>query len=162
MINAFGITANQLHGCLCLYRITSVDFSFFCFRLTPVRDQKTIDYFLEAHEKVLQSGKFNYQDCKIKVNHRMNFEILREYLKDYKNNYLYDRLEFGFPIGYHRDETILKKGDRKKIWKHKNHKGAVEYPQAMLDYLEKEAENKSILGPFKNNPFKTNLKINLR
>ena len=114
---------------------------------------------MDAHEKVLNSGKFNYQGCKIRVNHRVNFEFLREALKDYKDNDLCDLLEFGFPIGYVGNDAILEQGDKKKLWKHKNHTGATEYPESMLEYLEKEAENKSILGPFKSNPFKTKIKI---
>ena len=55
--------------------------------------------------------------------------------------------------------VFQKKGDRKNLWKHRNHTGATEYPDSMLEYLEKEAENKSILGPFKCNPFKTPIKI---
>ena len=111
----------------------------------------TIEYFLEAHEKVIQSGKFNFEGCKIKMNHRMNFESLRDQLKDYKDAQLFDLLEIGFPIGYLGQGEILQNVNSKEIWKFKNHKGADEYPHAMLEYLEKEAINKSILGPFKSN-----------
>ena len=52
-----------------------------------------------------------------------------------------------------------KRETEKNLWKHRNHTGATEYPDSMLEYLEKEAENKSILGPFKCNPFKTPIKI---
>ena len=83
----------------------------------------------------------------------MNFEFLREALKDNKDIDLCDLLEFGFPIGYVGNDTILEQGDKKNLWKHKNHTGATEYPESMLEYLEKEAENKSFLGPFKSNPF---------
>ena len=41
----------------------------------------------------------------------------------------------------------------------KHHTGATEYPESMLEYLEKEAENKPALGPFKSNPFKIKIKI---
>ena len=68
-------------------------------------------------------------------------------------------MEFGFLISYLGNDNILEKGDRKNLWKHRNHTGATEYPDSLLEYLEKEAENKSILGPFKCNPFKTPIKI---
>ena len=35
----------------------------------------------------------------------------------------------------------------------------MEFPNAMVEYLEKEASNKAILGPFNSNPFKEGLKI---
>ena len=119
----------------------------------------TIEYFLNAHEKVVESGKFNFEGCKIKVNDRMNFEFLRDQLKDYKDTKLCDLLEFGFPIGYLGQGEILNKVQTKEIWKFRNHKGAEEFPDAMLEYLEKEASNKAIIGPFKSNPFKEGLKI---
>ena len=89
----------------------------------------------------------------------MNFEFLRDQLKDYKDAQLCDLLEIGFPIGYLGQGEILQNVNSKEIWKFKNHKGADDYPHAMFEYLEKEAINKSILGPFKLNPFKEGLKI---
>ena len=65
-------------------------------------------------------------------------------MKDYKDNDLCDLLEFGFPIGYMGNDAIWNREILRKIWKHKNHTGATEYVQSMLEYLEKEAENKSI------------------
>ena len=48
---------------------------------------------------------------------------------------------------------------KKNIWKLKNHKGAEDFPDSMLSYLEKESRYKAILGPFKNNPFGSGIKI---
>lgn len=121
--------------------------------------QTTIEFFLDAHEKVVQSGKFNFEGCKIKVNYRMNFKSLRFLLNDYKDEQLCDLLEFGFPIGYLGDESILKECKRKELWKFKNHTGAEEHSDSMVDYLSKESENNAIIGPFKDNPFNKGMKI---
>lgn len=80
-------------------------------------------------------------------------------LTDFKDQELCDFLEFGFPIGFTGGEQVLKQVDKKDLWKYKNHKSAVEFASEMLSYLEKESKNKAILGPFRDNPFKSGLKI---
>ena len=56
-------------------------------------------------------------------------------LFDYKDYRICDFLEFGFPLGYLGDETLLKNVEKKNLWKFKNHKGAEEFPVDMLSYL---------------------------
>ena len=41
----------------------------------------------------------------------------------------------------------------------KNHKGAEEFASNMITYLQKESFNKAIIGPFKENPFRSGIKI---
>ena len=82
----------------------------------------------------------------------MNFEFLRKFVWVYKDVKLCDLLEIGFPISYFGNDTILEKGDRKNLWKLRIHTGATEYPFSILEYLEKEEEKKSIIGPFNCNP----------
>ena len=53
----------------------------------------------------------------------------------------------------------MKSVDKKDIWKYKNHKGAEEYPNEMLEYLNKESKNATIIGPFKESPFTSGIKI---
>ena len=57
------------------------------------------------------------------------------------------------------DQNIYNQLKKKDIWKYKNHKGAEEYPNEMSAYLEKESKNAAIIGPFKENPFTTGIKI---
>ena len=45
------------------------------------------------------------------------------------------------------------------MWKYKNHRGAIEFPEDMIKYLHKESDHKAILGPFKANPFSDNIVI---
>ena len=49
--------------------------------------------------------------------------------------------------------------DKKDIWKYKNHIGAEENPNEMLEYLKKESKNAAIIGPFKECPFTSGIKI---
>ena len=57
------------------------------------------------------------------------------------------------------DKILLHNIEKKDLWKYKNHKGAEEFPDSMLSYLEKESRHKAILGPFKSNPFSSGIKI---
>ena len=118
-----------------------------------------VEFLLDVHNKVRLSGKYNFEGCRIRINYRMNIEFLRSMLSDYKDKQICEFLEFGFPIGYKSENSVLKDCQTKDTWKFRNHKGTVEFPTEMTSYLEKESENISILGPFKNNPFETGIKI---
>ena len=85
---------------------------------------------------------------------------MRSLLLDYKDFQIWNLLEFGFPIGSEGERSeILQNIEKKDIWKFKKHKGAEEYPDEMLAYLEKESKNAAIVGPFKTNPFTSGIKI---
>ena len=62
-------------------------------------------------------------------------------------------------LGYLGNESLLDYIEKKNIWKFKNHKGAEDFPDSMLSLLGKESRYKAILGPFKNNPFSSGMKI---
>ena len=108
---------------------------------------------------MLKSGKFNFEKCRIPINNRLNIDYIRNCLEDYKDKQICDFLEFGFPIGFNGDNTLLKAFDSTKIWQFKNHTGAHEHPEEMQKYLQKEIINKAIIGPFKTCPFQSGIKI---
>ena len=112
---------------------------------------------VEWHKKVRDSGKYNFEGCKIRVNYKINTDYMRQMLRDYKDIRVCDLLEFGFPLGFKGDENLLPSHDQ--IWKYRNHKGATDFAEHMIAYLEKENRNQAVLGPFKSNPFPNNLFI---
>ena len=112
---------------------------------------------VEWHKKVRDSGKYNVEGCKIRVNYKINTDYMRQMLRDYKDIRVCDLLEFGFPLGFKGDENLLPSHDQ--IWKYRNHKGATDFAEHMIAYLEKENRNQAVLGPFKSNPFPNNLVI---
>ena len=118
-----------------------------------------IQYFLHAHEEVIKSGKFNYEECRIPTNTRMNLPFLRSWLTDYNDKRICEFLEYGFTLGANDFGSVLKDTNKKKLWKFKNHKGAVDYPDEIVKYMEKEALTKAIVGPFKNNPLSSGIEI---
>ena len=109
---------------------------------------------------MVNSGLPNYLGCKIPINQRMNIQYMRSLLFDYKDRVVCDLLEYGFPIGFEGDRSqVLKSVHKKDVWKFKNRKGAEEYPSEMLAYLKKESQNAAIIGPFKENPFTSGIKL---
>ena len=54
---------------------------------------------------MLKSGKFNFEECRIPINNRLNIDYIGNCLEDYKDKQICDFLEFGFPIGYNGDNT---------------------------------------------------------
>ena len=112
---------------------------------------------IKIHEIVKNSGKFNFQSCRIRVNSKINTDFMRSMLSDYKDKLVCDLLEFGFPLNFKGDENDIPV--HSEIWKCKNHKGASDYPNEIIQYLQKESEQLAILGPFKTNPFSGKLII---
>lgn len=120
-------------------------------------DLSSIKSKIEIHTKVRRSGKYNFESCRIRVNEKINVDYMRRMLGDYKDKQVCDLLEFGFPIGFKGNESELK--TYKDLWKYKNHKGALEFPNDVNSYINKESRHGAILGPFKDNPFPQNLII---
>ena len=83
-----------------------------------------VEFLLDAHKKVKESGLYNFQGCRITMNKKLNLPYLRSNLSDYKDQQICDFLEFGFPLGYLGDESLLHNIEKKDLWKYKNHKGA--------------------------------------
>ena len=112
---------------------------------------------IRIHEKVKASAQYNFIGCKIPLNNRIDTEFMKTMLHDYNDKTVCELLKYGFPIGVveYNDklENIL------PVWKYYNHRGANEYPEAMLNYLLKEKSYNAVLGPFKSNPFSSKLKI---
>ena len=106
---------------------------------------------LKIHKMVLDSGKYNYEGCRLRVNENINVIFMRTMLANYNDLQVCDFLEFGFPLGFEGSLENLHSKDQ--IWKYKNHTGATEFPQHINSYIKKESQHGAILGPFKDNPF---------
>ena len=89
-------------------------------------------YFLHAHEEVIKSRKFNYEECRIPVNTRMNLPFLRSWLTDYNDKRICAFWEYGFPLGANDFGSVLEDTNKNELWKFKTHKGAVDYPDEIV------------------------------
>ena len=98
------------------------------------------------HQKVVCSGRYNFEGCQIPLPTRLNIPFFRFILSDYEDLAVCDFLEYGFPIGF----LGKVKSSSHTV---KNHKGVTEFPVEVRKYLEKEKGYQAILGPFAEIPF---------
>ena len=103
--------------------------------------------FIVAHKTVRESGKFNFEGCRIPVPTAIRFDRLREALGDsatHKELRTLSLLEFGMPIDC-KPSFGVKKAQ-------KNHFSAVSFKEEVSDYVEKGVHSKALLGPFELSP----------
>ena len=115
-------------------------------------EKSRTEFLLEAHRIIMQSKKYNFESCRIRVNNRLNMEFLRHMLSDYKDLQVCEFLEYGFPLGCSEDIKNLKPNSKVR-----NHKGARDFPLEIESYLESEISQGKVLGPFRSNPFESDI-----
>lgn len=52
--------------------------------------------YMCLHNKILISGKYNFESCRVSLNHRLKIDCFRFMLLDYSDNLLCEFIEFGF------------------------------------------------------------------
>ena len=99
----------------------------------------------EIHVKVKASGKYNFQECRLQLPSKFNFDFIEQELVDYEDSKIVDMLKFGFPV-----DCTLKKFNPGIP---SNHKGAMEYIDEVKKLVLKEVHLGGFLGPFTTPPF---------
>ena len=141
----------QISSCVCKHSVKCQ----ICKVTKAENDDSIVDKVL-LHEKVRESGKYNFEGCKITVGKKFDTEFMKRMLGTYSDILVCELLKYGFPIGFEGGDV---KFETLETWKYKNHKGAEDFPDDINSYLGKENQNSAILGPFKSNPFTSNLKV---
>ena len=103
---------------------------------------------VELHEVIKQSGKPNMLGCRIPLDTRWNIEFLETELREYQDSQVVDLCKFGWPINV-TDEQFADRG-RPKNWR-----SALDFPEQMDQYIQREIQEGSLLGPFEISPFKS-------
>ena len=85
-------------------------------------------YFLYIYQKVIESGKYNFEACRIPLKTNLNVEFFIFMLSDYEDNAVVEFLESGFPTGFTGKV-------QKCCGRVKSHKGATAYPAEVKKYL---------------------------
>ena len=114
-------------------------------------DDSKLSNIVQLHNVVYESGLPNYQGLRIPLETHWNVSYLRDVLKDYSDYEICDFIEFGFPISYLSDikpESAMM-----------NHKGAMEFPEAVDSFIETELSYNALIGPFETNPLNCDLHI---
>ena len=103
------------------------------------------EFWVTANRLVRNSGKFNFEEQRIPVNTSWDLDRLEVWLQNYQDKLLMEFLHYGWPLNAY-NTTILEEIPR-------NQKGVEEFPDQVQEYIDKELQQGSIIGPFHTNPF---------
>ena len=95
---------------------------------------------------VRTSRKPNYLCGRVPVSTHWDLDLLGSLLEDYEDKLVVDFLRYGWPMS--RSILSLTNGSAKV-----NHKGALEFPDAINHHLATKHSNNTLLGPFFYQPF---------
>ena len=101
---------------------------------------------LQTIFSVWASRKPNYFCARVPVPTHWDLNLLDSLLEDYEDKLVVEFLRYGWPMS--RSILPLTNGSAKV-----NHKGALEFPDAINHYLAIEHSHNMFLGPFFTNPF---------
>ena len=101
---------------------------------------------LQTIFSVRASGKPNYLGVKVPVPTHWDLNLLEIFLADYENKLVVDFFRYRWPMS--RSILHLRNGSAKL-----NHKGTLDFPDAINHYLATEHSNNTLLGPFFTNLF---------
>ena len=101
---------------------------------------------LQTIFSVRASDKPNYLEARVPVSAHWDLNLSENLLADYEDKMIVDLLRYGWPMGW--SNLPLTNGSAKI-----NHKGALDFPEAINHYLATEHSNNTLLGPFFTNPF---------
>ena len=116
------------------------------FNLSLIKDKQLFNWAcVAANLMVRETGRANVDSTKIRTTSKIKFENLENELIDYHNQEIIDLLKYGFPIECERDTAppVV----------HRNHKGAVDFPEELRSYIHKQIQERTLIGPFDHNPF---------
>ena len=117
-----------------------------------VNVQKDYISLVEVHEFIKKTRLPNFQGAKIILDTKLNIPFIEAALKDYHDKVIVEFCKYGWPIG-------ITNIDFPKSLVFKNHKGATDYANELDKYIAKEVEVGTLLGPFDDNPFKSEIVI---
>ena len=115
--------------------------------LAKIRDNPTRGdiNILEAHKRVKQDGRHNFEGLQIPVQSKLNHEKFFQYLTNYWDWQLPFLIKYGFPLDIDVNKNILTD--------QVNHKSAIMFKDHIEHYLKTEIDHEAILGPFQEPPF---------
>ena len=108
---------------------------------SSIHDSGFTHHFCNSHRIVYQTGLPNYVGARLPVPSQLDVPMWRRLLQDYDDFLVCDFLDFGWPLGYTKLELPV--FDVRAA-----HRGALNFPQSVTDYLASEVTLGHISGPF--------------
>ena len=119
--------------------LEATDFSF----IGPDREVvklDSIEKLIKTEDTILGTGVPNYQEARIPIESGLNVQAWERYLHDYADKRLLQYIRFGFPLSLINSHELCNK---EAI----NHFSAIQYPDHVLEFLNKEKALGALLGP---------------
>ena len=124
--------------------LQETDFKF----IGPDRDfcnYDNIEQVTKIGDMIRATGLPNYKQARFPIKSNLNLPAWEKYLADYPDQRIYQYLKFGFPLSLTDPDAIHNTSIS-------NHFSALQYPQAIQQYLDKEKAFGAIIGPFSDIP----------
>ena len=109
----------------------------------------TTEDYVRAHNRVKESGRFNFEGCRIPIPTAIRYDRIEAALGSEatpKERRVLSLLEYGMPINCKSSFGVRKR--------QKNHFSALSFKDAISEYVGKNVETQALLGPFKVSPIK--------
>ena len=107
---------------------------------------------IRTHHEVLKRGYPNRWGAQIPVKTQWDLGKFETLLRNYHDREVVEWMKYGWPAG--RLPSLPDPSASSK-----NHKGAVDYPEALTAYLKKEQKKGAVMGPFNRILFQTKVGI---
>ena len=111
---------------------------------TPMKYCPEVQRSIQLHALVNSSDLPNFRGCRVPVSTAINVAAVRDLAKGFHVQEAIDLVEFGFPISF--------QGVIQQTVPPGNHKVARQFPEAIEEYIKRECELGTMLGPFDRNP----------
>lgn len=102
-------------------------------------------YHMNAYTDASLRGLPNYLGPRMPIPSNLNIGAWRRLLHSYEDRAICDYLEFRWPVGYSAGELPVPTAN--------NHKSALDNPDAVQLFIDKECKASAMLGPFSLPPF---------
>ena len=104
----------------------------------------------EVAAQVRESGKYNYAGRKIQLKSNWNFELLDQLATSQFDRQVIMFLKYGWPLHFTGHNTTISRF---------NHKSADQYPEQIQQYIDRELEFQTMLGPFPDIPVRDRVAV---
>ena len=102
---------------------------------------------VHCHKEVKATRLYNFQQAKIQLPSKINFDLLEDLSREYWDYQLPYFLKFGFPLDFpHEKESCLKSTEE-------SHSSANKFPSHVTTYIDTEMQHKAIFGPYMDPPY---------
>ena len=106
---------------------------------------ENIHQYLSIAETIKVTGVPNYISARIPIKSDLNLDAWEHHLRDYPDKRLLQYLKFGFPLSLAKSEELCNNDIV-------NHYSALQYPDQVRQYINKEMDLGAILGPLSHPP----------